>query len=147
MFDWVLNVHLINYHSVLTLNSMLSFKLVSFDFSFKKAIHWLVKTIHCKMENDIGKYYHWYSQKNLQTFQQFQLPAVFSFHEWQYWISSGHSRQRRFCQLQINSPVMASLKIDAKLQENTLSKWDISIYHVPSVSCVNLLRQSLILMF
>ena len=43
------------------------------------------------MENDIGKYYHWYSQKSLQKFQQFQLPAVFKFHEWQYWISSGLS--------------------------------------------------------
>ena len=51
--------------------------------------------------------------------------------------------QRRFCQLQINSPAMASLyihkiKINAKLQEKTLARRNMSIYHVPTVSCVNL---------
>ena len=46
--------------------------------------------------------------------------------------------QRRFCQLQINFPVAASLciyklKIKAKLREKTLARWEMSIYHVPTV--------------
>ena len=57
--------------------------------------------------------------------------------------------QRRFCQLQINSPVMAflyiyMLKINAKLQEKTLARSDMSIHHVPAVSCVNLRSQSFV---
>ena len=57
--------------------------------------------------------------------------------------------QRRFCQLQINSPVMASLYIyklqaNAKLQEKTHAKWDMSIHHVPTISCVNLRSQSFV---
>ena len=69
---------LINYHSVVTIKSMFFFKLLSLDFSLKETL--LVKTIHCKTKNDIGKYYHWYSKENLQKLQQFQLFAVFSFH-------------------------------------------------------------------
>ena len=63
---------------------MLSFKLLSFDFPLKEALTLLImltKTIHWKTENVIGKYYHGYSQKNLQKFQQFELPAVWKFHE------------------------------------------------------------------
>ena len=57
--------------------------------------------------------------------------------------------QRRFCQLQINSPVMASLyiynlKINAILQEKILAKWDMSIHYVPTVICVNLQSQSFV---
>ena len=33
--------------------------------------HNVGKTIHCKTENDIGKYYHLYSQKN--SFDRFRL--------------------------------------------------------------------------
>ena len=55
--------------------------------------------------------------------------------------------QRRFCQLQINFPVMTSLyiyklNINTKLQEKTLGRLDMSIHHVPTVSCVNLRSQS-----
>ena len=57
--------------------------------------------------------------------------------------------QRRFCQLQINSPVIAflyiyKLKINAKLQEKTLARWDLSIHHVLTVSCVNLRSQNFV---
>ena len=57
--------------------------------------------------------------------------------------------QRRSCQLQINSPVMASLniyklKIKAKLQEKTPAKRDISIQHLPTESCVDLRSQSFV---
>ena len=57
--------------------------------------------------------------------------------------------QRRFCQLQADSPIMASLyiyncKINPKLQEKTLSMWDMSIHHVPTVSCANLPSQSFV---
>ena len=47
-------------YSVLTLKSMLPFKLLSFDFSLKETLTlltMLVETIHCKTENDMGKYY------------------------------------------------------------------------------------------
>ena len=57
--------------------------------------------------------------------------------------------QRKFCQLEINFPVMASLYIykletNAKLQEKTLARWDMSVHHVPTVSCVNLQSQSFV---
>ena len=57
--------------------------------------------------------------------------------------------QGRFCQLQINSPVMASfyiykLKINAKLPKKTLSKWDTLIHHVSAVGCANLQSQSFV---
>ena len=57
--------------------------------------------------------------------------------------------QRRFCQLQINSPVMASLyiyklKINAKLQEKTFAWCDMSIHHVPTVSRVHLRSQNFV---
>ena len=60
--------------------------------------------------------------------------------------------QRRFCQLQIGSPVIAflyiyKLKMNAKLQEKSLARWDISINHVPTVNCVNLEAKVLFLMF
>ena len=103
--------------------------------------HNVGKTIHCKTENNIGKYYHLYSQKN--SFDRFSLQ--------QFWIFMNDNIeylqvlivQRRFCQMQINSSVMASLyiyklKINGKLQEKTLARWDMLIYHVPTVSCVNL---------
>ena len=46
----------------LTLKSMLSFKLLCFDYLLKETLTLLtmlvVKTIHCKTENDIRKYNH-----------------------------------------------------------------------------------------
>ena len=56
---------------------------------------------------------------------------------------------RRFCQLQINSPVMASLyiyklKVNAKLQEKSSGRWDMSIHHEPTISYVNLQSQSFV---
>ena len=132
MFDWAINTPLINYHSILTLKSMLSFKLLSFDFSLKETLillKMLVKTIHCKTEKDIGKYYPWYSQKNLQKFRQVSPSGSFQF----WWLTILNIQvlgvKRRLCQLQINSTVMASLyifklKINVKLQEKTLARWD-----------------------
>ena len=147
MFDWILNMFLINYHSVLILKSMLSFKLLFFDFLRKETLTlltMLVKTICGKVENDIRKYNHWYSQKNMQKFQQFHFPAVFMNGNIEY---PQFLVQRRFCQLQINFLVMASLyiyklKINAKLQEKTFARWDMSIHYVPTVSCVNVRSQS-----
>ena len=131
---------------------MLSFKLLSFDFLLKETVtlfRLLVKTIHCKTENDIGKYYYRCSQKNLQKFQQFQIPAVFSFHKWQYWISSGPSLLKKILSTTNKLSVMASLynfkiKINAKLQEKTLARWDMSIHHEPTVSSVNFQSQSFV---
>ena len=39
------------------------------------------------------------------------------------------------------------LKINAKLQEKTFARWDMSIHHVPTVSCVNLKVKVLFSMF
>ena len=55
--------------------------------------------------------------------------------------------RRTSCQLKINSPVMAflyiyKLKINAKLQEKTLVRWDMSIHHLPTVSWVDLWSQN-----
>ena len=36
------------------------------------------------------------------------------------------------------------LKINAKLQEKTRAWWDMSIHHVPTVSCVNLRSQNFV---
>ena len=60
--------------------------------------------------------------------------------------------RRRFCQLQIDFPLMASLyiyklKIKAKLQEKTLARWGMSIHHVSTVNCVNLRSQSFVFKF
>ena len=140
MFEWVLKTPMINIDSVVTLKLMLSFKLLSFDFSLKETralLTMLVKTIYCKAENDIGKCYHWCSQ-----FQQFQLPGVFNFHADNIEYLQVLVVQRRFCQQQKNSSAMASLyiyklKINAKLQGKTLATWDMSIYHVPTVRCIN----------
>ena len=35
------------------------------------------------------------------------------------------------------------LEINAKLQEKTRARWDMSIHHVPAVSCFNLWSQGL----
>ena len=144
---------LINHHPVLTLKSMFFFKLLFFDFSLKETLTlltMLVKIIHCKTENDIGKYYHWYSQKNLQKYQQFQIPAVFNFHVWQYWIYSGFSRPKEILLTTNKFPSNGFLehlwvKINVKLHKKTLAKRDMSIHHLPTVSCVNLLSQSFVL--
>ena len=55
----VLNTPLINYHLVLTLKLILSFKLLSFVFWLKKTLTlltMLVKSKQYKTESDIGKY-------------------------------------------------------------------------------------------
>ena len=97
MFDWVLNTPLINYHWVLTLKSMLSFKLLSFDFSLKKNFTLLTMLVKHALQN--GKWYRkklsLIQSKELTEISTVQLPAVFNFHEWQYWISSGLSRPKK----------------------------------------------------
>ena len=111
---------MINYHSVLTVKSILPFKLLSFKFLLKETLTlliMLVKTKYCKAKNDIGKYYHWYSQKNIQQFQQkfqqkfqqFQLPAVFNLHEWQYRIFLGLSRSKKILSTTDKFPSNGSL--------------------------------------
>ena len=60
----------------------------------------------------------------MQKFQQFHFPAVFMNGNIEY---PQFLVQRRFCQLQINFLVMASLyiyklKINAKLQEKTFAR-------------------------
>ena len=124
---------------------MLSFKLLSFDFSLKETLTvltMLVEKIHCKTKDDIGKYYHWYSQKNLQKFQQqFSIFMNDNIEYLQVLVVP-----RRICQQQINFRVTTSLyiwklKINAKLQEKALMRWDMSIHHVPTVSCINLQSQ------
>ena len=57
--------------------------------------------------------------------------------------------QTRFCHLQKNSPVMVFLhinksKINPKLQEKALARWDLLIYHVSTISCVSLRSQSFV---
>ena len=71
--------------------------------------------------NDNRKYYHRYSQKSFQRITErlritksrkiMQVPTVFNFHEWQYNTEYLHVlvSNRRFCQLQTISPVIASL--------------------------------------
>ena len=79
MFNWVLNTPLINYHLVLTLKSVLSFKLLYFDFSRKETLTQLtilVKTIPCKTEHDIEKYNHWYSPVSTSSSFQFSWMAI-----------------------------------------------------------------------
>ena len=118
--------------------------------------------MHFKTENDIGKYHHCYSQKNLQKFQQFQLPAVFDFHEWQYRISSGISRPEKILSTTNYSPLMASLCIYTLMQifkerhlrvvasccelrhVNPLASWDMSIHLVTTVTCVNLQSENVL---
>ena len=129
MFDQVLNTPLINYHSVFTLKSMLSFKLLSFDF--------LLEPLHCSQcwlkqytakrkiisENII-------TDTVKRTCRNFKSFKVLQFSIFMYGIVEYFQVlvvQRRFCQLQINSPVMASLyiyklKIHEKLQEKTFAR-------------------------
>ena len=85
--------------------------------------------------NDNIKYYHWYSQKSFQRITERlritksrkikQVPTVFNFHEWQY--NTEYLQvlvvHRRFCQLETNSPVIASLYIWQTKNKCT--------YHVP----------------
>ena len=79
----------------------------------------------------------------------------FSFHQFSIFMNDNIEYlqvlvvQRRFCQLQINSPVMASLyicklKINAKLQGKTLARWDMSVHHVPAINSVNLQSQNFV---
>ena len=130
---------------------MLSFKLLFFDFSLKETLTpltMLVKTIHCETENDIGKYYHWYSQKNLQKFHQFQRPAVFIFHEWQYWISSGLSYSKKILSTRNEFPIngfLTYLWFKNKCKITRKDSWEVRhVHHVPAVGCVNLQTQSFI---
>ena len=76
--------------------------------------------IDYRTENDIGRYYHWHSQKNFfSTFFQIMNDNI----EYLQVLVV----QRRFCQIQLNSPVMVSLyicklKINVKLQEKTIAR-------------------------
>ena len=85
--------------------------------------------------NDNRKYYHWCSQKSFQKITERlritksreikQVPTVFNFHDWQ---DKTEYLQflvvyRRFCQLQTNSSVIASLYI--------LQTKNRCTYHVP----------------
>ena len=103
----------------------------------------LVKTIHCKTEKiitDIVKR----TCRNLNSFN-FQQFSIFMNDNIEY--LQVLVIERRFCQLQINFPSnfpIYKLKINVKLQEKTLARWDLSIYHVPTVSCVNLRSQSFV---
>ena len=113
MFEWVLNTPLINYDSVLTTKSRLSFKLLSFDFSLKETLTLLTMlakhyTAKRKMisENIITDSV----KKTCRIFNSFnfqQFSIFMNFHEYLQVLVI----QRRFCQLQINFPVMASLFI------------------------------------
>ena len=126
---------------------MLSFKLLSFDFSLKRTLTlliMLVKTIPCKTGDDTDTVKRTCRNFNRFNFQKFSIFMNDNFEYLQVLVVQGI-----FCQLQISSPVMASsyiykLKINAKLQERTLARWDISIHHVPTVSCVNLQTQSFV---
>ena len=74
------------------------------------------------------------------------MPIVFNFHEWQYRISLGLSSRLKKIVPATNKFPSASLyiynlKINAKLQEKTLARWDMSIHHVSTVSCVSLRSQ------
>ena len=53
---------------------------------------------------------------------------------------SGLSRPKKILSNQFlsNGFLVHKLKINAKLQEKTLARWDMSIHHVPTVSCVSL---------
>ena len=103
----------------------------------------LVKTIHCKTERiitDIVKR----TCRNLNSFN-FQQFSIFMNDNLEY--VQVLVIERRFCQSQINFPSnfpIYKLKINVKLQEKTLARWDLSIYHVPTVSCVNLRSQSFV---
>ena len=112
---------------------MLPFKLLSFNFLLRKTLTMLtmlVKTIHCKTENDIGNIITNTVKRTCRNFNSFDFQQFSIF-------MNGNIEyleylqvlvvQRRFCQLQINSPVMASLyiyklKVNAKLQEKNYSK-------------------------
>ena len=119
---------LINYHSVLTLKSMLSVILLYFEFFLKEILTLLtrlVKTSHCNTENDIGKFIPDSVKRTCRIFSSFifQPFSVFMNDNIEY--LQVLAVERRFCQLQINSPVMASLyifklKINAKLQKKRL---------------------------
>ena len=97
---------------------LLSFKLLSFDFSLKGTLTLLtmqIKTIHCKTENDI--------EKKIITDTVKRTCRKFNFQQFPLFINDEIEYlqvlvvQRRFCQLQINPPVMTSLHID-KLKMN-----------------------------
>ena len=73
--------------------------------------------------NDNRKYYHWHSQKSFQRITERlritksgkikQVPTVLNFHEYQ--CNTEYPQvlvvHRKFCQLQTNAPVIASLFI------------------------------------
>ena len=151
MSDWVLNTPLINY-SVLTLKSVLSFKFLSFDFLLKKTLTlltMLVKQYNAKWKVISENIITYTVKRTCRNFNSF------SFHQFLIFMNNNIEYlqvlviQRRFCQLQINLPVMASLyiyklKINAKLQEKTLERWDMSIHHAPTISCVNIRSQNFV---
>ena len=142
MFVWLLNTPLINYHSVLTLKSMVSFKLLPFDFSLGSQ-SWLKQyTAKQKMisEDIITDTVKRICRNfNSFNFQQFSIFITGNIEYLQVLVL-----QRKFCQLQVNSLVMASLCIYYKLQTN-LARCDLSTHR--SCQTVNLRRKVLFSMF
>ena len=129
---------------------MLSFKLLSFVFSLKETLT-LLKQYTAKRklrsENIITETV----KRTCRNFNSFNFHQ-FSIFMNDHWISSGLSRPKKIHSTTNRFPVIASLyiyklKMNAKLQEKSLARWDISINHVPTVSCVNLEAKVLFLMF
>ena len=128
MFEWVQNTPLINhklsFSSFSKINAFLEIAIFRFDFSLKEPLTlltMLVKTIHFKTENDIGNIVtdtvkRAYRNFNSFNFQQFSIFISDNIKYLQVLVV-----QRRLCQLQLNSPVMAALYI-YKLQINANCK-------------------------
>ena len=120
---------------------MLSLKLLSFDFSLKNTLTLLIMLVkqYTAKRKMISKDIITDTVK--RTCRNFNS---FNFHQFSIFMNDNIKYlhvlvvQRRFCQLQINSPVMASLyiyrlKIEAKLQEKTLARWTIYLPQAVSI--------------
>ena len=124
---------------------MLSFNLLSFDFLLKETVTlltMLVKQYTVKRKMISEKVVTGTVERTCRNFNSFNFQQFSTFVNDNSEYLKVLVVQRRFCQLQINSPVMVSLyiyklKINAKFQEKTLANWDMSIHHVLTVSCVN----------
>ena len=132
MFVRVLNTPLINYHSVLTLKSMVSFRLLPFDFSLGSQ-SWLKQyTAKRKMisEDIITDTVKRICRNfNSFNFQQFSVFITDNIEYLQVLVL-----QRKFCQLQINSPVMASLCIYYKLKVIANESCELWLVNTPKLS-------------
>ena len=132
MFVWLLNTPLINYHSVLTLKSMVSFKLLPFDFSLGSQ-SWLKQyTAKQKMisEDIITDTVKRICRNfNSFNFQQFSIFITGNIEYLQVLVL-----QRKFCQLQVNSLVMASLCIYYKLKIIANESCEVWLVNPPKLS-------------